>query len=205
MIRVALIDEIEVIRFGIQRLLSSVPHIEFLGAFSTIDFFYQDPAHYQTDVLLLEQIQPIPHLHLAIRQIQTFNPPSILLLLAAPLEAGTMRNLFQLGVLGFIYKDEPLSETLVPGIHRVYEGKRYLSPEAALIPQHADLTGLTPRALQILRLLAQGLGAQQIAQELSISTRAVYAARTRLRDALGVRSDAQVVAEAIRLGLLNDR
>jgi len=54
----------------------------------------------------------------------------------------------------------------------------------------------------VLHLMARGCHVQEIAQELSITDRAVYNARKRLREILEVDTNEQIVAEAVRRGLL---
>lgn len=100
-------------------------------------------------------------------------------------------------------KDETVQELLVTAIHRVYQGSLFFSPVTSVIFRGEMEITLPPRLQQVLRLTSQGYHVPEIAQALGISTRAVYAARTRLREVLDVQNDAQLGSEALRRGLLD--
>lgn len=204
-INVAVVDDQDIIRVGIQQFLSGLPHITFTGGFASIHAFCHDAASARTDVLLLDDSLPFTDVFQAVTFVQNRRPNVAIILLGSRLSPADMHTLLKRGVQGFISKDEPLRDTLVTGIERVCEGKVHLSPEAVWINKQYDPSPLSPRLVQVLELIAQGLHVQQIARELDISTRAVYAARTRLREALGVQTDAQLGAEAIRRGLIGER
>ena len=92
---------------------------------------------------------------------------------------------------------------LVVGIQHAHARKVYLSPHAALIAGCLDSSPvLSPRLEQVLHLMARGHHVQSIARELGITDRAVYNARKRLREILDVETNEQIVAEAMRRGLL---
>ena len=156
-------------------------------------------------MLLLDNSLPFVDVFEAVRRVRACAPHTAILLLADKLNPAEMQALLKLGVLGFVCKEEPLRDTLFAGIRRVKEGKIHFSPEAALIGKLYDTAApLSERQVQVLERIARGLHIQQIALELDISARAVYAARARVREALGVTTDAQLGVEALRRGLLDE-
>jgi DNA-binding NarL/FixJ family response regulator len=204
-IHVAIIDDQDIIRFGVQQLLSTVPTISLLGSFSSIEAFCDVGVSRKVSVVLLDDTLPEVTTRRTVHSIQLAAPGARLLVLGRHLTASTIHDLLDLGVLGFICKEEPLGETLVSGIRRVHLGKLHFSPEAAAISRDIEPhPSLSPRLEQVLVLTARGLHVQAIARTLDISTRAVYAARARLRAALDVNNDAQLGSEAFRRGLLDD-
>jgi DNA-binding NarL/FixJ family response regulator len=203
-INVAVIDDLDIIRVGIQQFLSGMLQCHFVGGYATTTDFCSAPtACYSTDVIVLDDTLPDADVFQSVTRIQRVCARPAIIVLGNDLTAQTIQRLLRHGVQGFICKNEPLRDTLLVGIRRVYDGKAHFSPEAALISTQFDPpVTLSPRLTQVLELIAQGLHVQGIARELSISPRAVYAARSRLRDALGVQTDAQLGAEAMRRGLL---
>lgn len=202
-IDVALIDDQDIIRFGIQQLLAEVPTVSLLGSFASVESFGASDVCRQATVVLLDDTLPGIDTAQAVRRLQGAAPQARLLMLGRHLTAARIHTLLQQGVLGFVSKDEPLQETLVSGIRRVHLGKLHFSPEAAAISREiAHSPPLSPRLTQVLELIARGYHVQEIAQTLEISPRAVYAARTRLREALNVKNDAQLGGEAFRRGLI---
>lgn len=203
-IRVTVIDDQDLVRVGIEHLLIEVLQVEFLGGFADAESFCRSPLRHNTDVLLLDDTLPWTTVFESVSALQAACPRAALLVLGSQLNGLDMHLLLKMGVLGFITKDEPLRETLGIGIRRVYHRKVYLSPEAALITQEQMGDHLSPRLAQVLEMIAQGKHVQEIAQELDISPRAVYAARARLRETLNVQTDAQLGNEARRRGLTHD-
>ena len=201
----AVVDDQDIIRFGVQQYLSNAPFVTLCGSFADLDMFFQVPACRDADIVILDDTLPYRTVYQSVREIRNQCPETAILILGSQLDAHTIQNLIAQDVLGFVCKEEEMDGTLIMGVRRLHDRKIYLSPEAALISSQSSHGGsLSPRLLQVLSLIAQGAHIRQMALELGIGPRAVYAARARLRDALGVRTDAQVVAEAIRRGLLKD-
>jgi DNA-binding NarL/FixJ family response regulator len=107
------------------------------------------------------------------------------------------------GAHGYITKDRPLEE-LADAFHRVLSGKRYISAELAeglVDALSGDLDGagarLSDRELQVLRLMGQGMAAQEIAERLHLSGKTVATYRRRLLDKLRLNSTADLIRYAI--------
>jgi DNA-binding NarL/FixJ family response regulator len=115
------------------------------------------------------------------------------------------------GAAGYLLKD-CAAEELAVAIQAVAEGKRYLSPSIAgavvdelvkhkQAEQPSSLSELTERQVEILKLLAEGLSAQEIADSLNLSIKTVHTHRDRLMDKLKTRSIAELTKLAVREGL----
>ncbi len=203
-INVAVIDDHDVIRSGIQQILSTVHHARFIGGFPDLEAFRLDPGSSRIDVLILDDTLPFSSVYQAVRQLTAEYPHLAMIILGCKLNAGNMQTLAELGAAGFICKYDSLRDILSTAIRQVHKGQTYLSPEATFIKRDADsLQSLSPRLEQVLILIEQGLYVQQIAQELDISDRAVYSARRRLRAIFDAATDAQMIAKAIRAGVLD--
>jgi DNA-binding NarL/FixJ family response regulator len=203
-IKVAVVDDHDVICGGVREILSTVSQVEFVGGFASLREFCSFPSSSQTQVVILDDTLPQIDVLESVQRLQDHCADAAIIILGRKLTAWDIQALLKRGVLGFICIHEPLRETLTAGIRRVRDGKVHLSPEAALIYSQGDRTlKLSQRLKEILRLVACGRSTQQIAQELGMRPHAVYAARRRLRRAFDAQSDAELVAEAMRRGLLD--
>ena len=106
---------------------------------------------------------------------------------------------------GFVLK-HAAGEELVAAIEHVLEGRFYLTPRIAkdviaaiAAPPPQDDT-LTPRQLDVLRLLADGLRVKQIAAKLELSPRTVETHKYEMMEVLGVQTTAELLRHAIRRG-----
>jgi DNA-binding NarL/FixJ family response regulator len=204
MIAVVVIDDQELIRMGIQQMLAPIETIEFRGGYTSVDEFRHDPACRSVDVVLLDDTLPATIVVRAAKQILAVHPQAAIIVLGHDLTPYRIHQLLQSRVLGFICKDETVQDMLVTAIHRVYQDNLFFSPETSVLVRGEQALTLSPRLQQVLRLTARGFHVPDIAQMLGTSTRAIYAARARLREVLEVQNDAQLGSEAVRRGLLDD-
>lgn len=117
----------------------------------------------------------------------------------------------QAGAAGFLPKDAEVTE-LKFAIREVLQGRHYVSP---LIgerpPQYSamnlafDLTRLTPRQQQIVRLLGDGKSTARIAQELHVSPNTITFHRVRIRKALGIPSEWALMRYAMVVRMSEER
>ena len=106
------------------------------------------------------------------------------------------------GAHGVSLKTSPL-DTLVDGIGAVLKGENWIGADAAQILEAGESQGqLTSREAQILNMIAQGMTNAEIGKRLGISPMTVDNHRTRLMGKLGVNSRAQLLAVALKTGLL---
>jgi len=116
-----------------------------------------------------------------------------------------------IGASGFLLKDVS-PEQLVAAVRLVRSGDALLAPSITrrLIKQfaprpamagHSDLSGLTPRELEVLRLLARGLSNAELAAQLTLSEATVKTHVARILGKLGLRDRVQAVVLAYETGL----
>jgi len=129
----------------------------------------------------------------------------------------TVLTALRLGVRGFIGKTDGL-RTVGVAVRQVADGQRAVSPEleqaavralGSLAKQAREgsemRANLTPRELEILLMVSQGLTMQQVGTRLGISPRTVETHVAKLYRKLGVRTRVQAVARAAQLGLIDLR
>jgi DNA-binding NarL/FixJ family response regulator len=122
------------------------------------------------------------------------------------------RRALEAGAAGFVLKHSAPFE-LILAIRAALEGKTYLTPQLAGAVLEAttenpgaavDPVGaLTPRQLEVLKLLAEGRAAKEIASSLGISTRTVEFHKYQMMETLGIRSGGELIHFAITNGLVD--
>jgi DNA-binding NarL/FixJ family response regulator len=108
------------------------------------------------------------------------------------------KDVLAAGATALVLKEAPLAD-LVRALEAVLAGRSYLDPG---VRSQAVTGKLTPRELDVLKLLAEGLQHEEIGRRLGISSETV---RTHLRkacDRLGATTRTQAVATALRMGLI---
>lgn len=117
------------------------------------------------------------------------------------------------GIDGYIYKDADIKE-LVKAIYTVVEGKEYLNQEVTEkilsyfsgkkrnFGKTKEIQRITPRELEVIKLVAQGLTSKVVADKLFISELTVIKHRKNIIRKLGVKNFTEVVAFAIQNGLI---
>lgn len=205
-IKVAVIDDQDIIRLGVQQSLANIPYITFVAGFSDVASFCHALSGETVDVVLLDDSLPDITVFQAIQVIHEQCLQVSIVVLGSRLTANDMHRVVNCGASGIVCKNEPVQDMLLLGIRHAQAGRVYLSPGAAIIAGRIGMpeTVIAPRVQQVLHLIARGFHVQDIAQELDISPRAVYSARARLREVLGVETNEQIVVEAVRRGLLSD-
>jgi DNA-binding NarL/FixJ family response regulator len=200
MIRVVLVDDHAVVRRGLEQLLRGEPGIEVVGAAGNGVQAVEVVRSERPDVVLMDLQMPEMDGVAATRQIRAESPATHVLVLTSYSDRERLIAALDAGAAGYLLKDaEP--EELVRGIEAVARGESPLDPKAArhLLDARTQPTsvstadGLTPRELEVLQLLCQGLANKQIGRRLGISERTVKAHLTSLYQRLGVADRTQAV------------
>ncbi len=122
-------------------------------------------------------------------------------------------EVFREGASAFVMKTAS-GEELKEALQSVYRGGYYLSPqfpcdlvtvlaEAARRPKGVKGPQLTPRQREVLQLVAEGKSMKEVAAQLKLSTRTAESHKYQLMKMLAIRSNAELVQYAIKIGLIN--
>jgi len=208
-IRVMVVDDHAIIRKGIKAMLELIPDVEMVGeAENGLDAIRQDQA-LNPDVILMDLVMPTMDGIEAIREIKEKRPEAKILVLTTFAGEELVFPAIRAGALGYHLKDSS-PEALVEAIREVYRGESSLHPVVARkvlteisSPSERPPTAepLTPRELEVLRLLAQGYENREIAEQLVISE---ATARTHVSNIIGklhLASRTQAALYALKEGL----
>src|SRR5579859_4126445 len=216
-VRVLIADDQQLIRAGFRMILSVEPDIEVVGEANTGTEAVALARQLRPNVVLMDIRMPDLDGIEATRRILAECPepkPSVLILTTFDLDE-YVYDALRAGASGFLLKDTP-EHQLAAGIRTVGEGDALLAPsitrrliaEFASTPAShapAQLQELTPRELEVLKLLATGMSNNEIAAELIVSETTVKTHVTRILMKLGVRDRVQAVVFAYETGVVSPR
>ena len=161
----------------------------------------------EPDVVLLDLSMPRRNGLELLPDLRTRFPALKLLVVTMHVDRGLADLAFKAGADGFVPKESTAKE-LRAAIEAVLAGERYLSPRvprrsyrAANVAGDHSLDRLTPRQLEILKLLGEGKGGNEIAEVLNLSPRTIEFHRAGIRRELGITSEFGLVRFAIVAGL----
>jgi DNA-binding NarL/FixJ family response regulator len=206
-IRVLIVDDQALVRTGLRMILDSEPDIEVAGEAG--DGFEAIAALKETepDVVLMDVRMPNMDGLEATRRIIAPGGPRVLMLTTFDMDEYVYESL-RAGASGFLLKDAP-AEQLVGGIRAVAAGQSLLAPSVTrrLIEHYTrgaapnagapdEVSSLTARELEVLRLVARGLSNAEIADTLVIGETTVKTHVARVLMKLGLRDRIQIAIYA---------
>lgn len=213
MITVIIIDDHPVVRAGIRTVLDQTSDITVVTEGTTGAEALNLTAQHQPDVLVLDVSLPDVSGMEVTHQLQERETAPAILVLTAHNDSQTVFELLENGAMGYVLKDEAL-ETLAKAVRAAARGESWLSPTVArqvvrraVAPQNPPseappYLSLTPREMDVLRLLAQGLDNAAIAAQLVITKRTVQNHVSNIYNKLEVNSRTEAALWAIRQGVI---
>jgi DNA-binding NarL/FixJ family response regulator len=138
-----------------------------------------------------------------VREVKQASPETHVAVYTADADEVLVADALAAGAEGVVLKDSPLDD-LVRALRSIHDGRPYVDPGLApfgLVRSPAQ-TELTPREIEVLTLLAEGLSHEEIGNQLEIGVETVRTHARKAADRLGARTRTQAVATAIRLGVL---
>ena len=209
MIKVLLVDDHELVRMGIKRLLQDVQGVKVVG----------EACSGEEAVILAKELVPdmvIMDVHMpgiggleATRKMIRHNPEIKILALTIYEDEPYPSRLLQAGACGYITKGcDP--EEMIRAIRTINSGQRYISPTIAqqiaikrfTKGKDSPLDLLSERELQIMLMITQGQKVQDISKKLCLSPKTVNSYRYRIFEKLSINSDVELTLMAMRLGLI---
>jgi DNA-binding NarL/FixJ family response regulator len=212
-IRVLIADDQSLVRAGFRLVLENHADIEVVGEASNGNEAVFGAGRLGPDVVLMDIRMPELDGIAATRQITERGTARVLVLTTYDLDE-YVYDALQAGASGFLLKDTP-PDAVADGIRAVAAGEALLAPTvtrrlieefarlgAARRASPAELDELTPRELEVLRLLARGLSNAEIAAALVLSDTTVKTHVTHVLGKLRLRDRVQAVVLAYESGLV---
>ena len=211
-VRVLLADDQGLVRAGFRKLLEAEPDIEVAGEAADGAQAVDATLRLRPDVVLMDVRMPVLDGLEATRRLAGRSDARILILTTFGLDAYVFDALHA-GASGFLLKDAP-PEDLIEAVRVCAGGEALLAPAVtrAVIEEFArraprrdagpELAALTPRELEVLRLLARGLSNPEICDALVISPATAKTHVARILDKLALRDRTQAVIYAYEAGVV---
>ena len=209
MINVLLVDDHELVRTGISRILMDERGIKVIGEAGSGEDALQFCRQHEPDVVLMDMNMPGMGGMTATKRILHYCPDIKILALSVSCEEPVPTKVMQLGAAGFISKNSQPKE-MVAAIRKVYTGARHISDEVAqkmalskVNHSQNPFDDLSDRELQIMMMITQGQKVNDIADQLNVSAKTVNSYRYRMFEKLAISGDVELTHLALRHGMID--
>jgi DNA-binding NarL/FixJ family response regulator len=210
MIRIAIVDDHDLVRAGVRSLLEQDGRFQVIGETGDGQEAIRLVTATRPDVVLMDVHLPGGLSGLDATETIARDCPEVKVIILTQYENREyIRRAIRIGARGYLLKRSVASQ-LTDAILTVHAGQRYLHPSVAdelvdlvtagrsIEDTEDDYDRLTPREKQVFTLLAEGKTSREIAEYLTISLKTAMTHRTNLMEKLNLHSRAELIRYAIR-------
>lgn len=208
--RVFIVDDHEVVREGLRTVLKKDPAMSIVGMSEDTVDLVKKLKKAQADVVILDISMPNRSGLDALKDLRQLYPKTRVLILSMHPEERFAVRAFRAGASGYLNK-QTAGEELIKAIQRIKSGRKYVS--AGLAEQLAEEldhksssqlhTDLSDREFDVMRLIAMGEAASDIAKKLHLSVNTVSTYRTRILEKMRVKTTAELTRYALEHRLID--
>lgn len=206
--KVFVVDDHPIVRQGLALLINQEPDLSVSGEAEEAHTALKRIAASSPDVVIVDISLNGPDGLEVIKAIRASDPSLPLLVLSMHDEAVYAERALRAGANGYIMKQEA-TETVLVALRRILNREIYVSERVANKLLHQFISGtatakrspvsdLTDRELEVFRLIGEGHGTRQIAEELHLSVKTVESYQAHLKEKLSLRSGRELVQHAIQ-------
>ena len=210
--RIVIAEDYTIVRQGLKSLLDSFSDFEVVGEAVDGKEAIEAVGGLKPDLILMDLSMPKTDGITAIKEIKRCLPETKILALTVHKTEGHVRMALESGADGYILKDASCTELEI-AIRNILDGKSYLSPEisdgvirgylSGVKDKTETMTGnLTPREVEVLKLIAEGYKSKEISDYLSISINTVDKHRANLMRKLDLHNASALTTFALKEGLV---
>lgn len=213
---ILIIDDHPLFREGLKSLISQNPHFRVVGEAGTGAEGIRILKELKPDIVLVDISLPDMSGLEVTRDIVGAYPGVHVLIVSMHSKIDYVSEAFEAGAIGYVLK-ESAGERLVQGLETVCRGEYFIDsslsrgivkrlinlPREQIKVQDKGYASLTVREQQILRMLAEGLSAKDIAASLYLSPKTVENHRANIMEKLDLHSTIELVRYAAKLGLID--
>lgn len=202
-IRILIADDHEVMRDGLAAVLESEPDITIAGQAENGRQAVEKFHELKPDLVLMDLAMPEMDGVEAILEIRRGSPDALIVVLTTYDGDEDVFRALESGAKGYLLKDCS-TEDLVGAIRKIAAGGTHVSEHASAQLAGRAMAGaaVSPREVEVLRLIAAGKSNKEIASLLFISEGTVKTHVINIHNKLGVRDRTEAVVTAIRRGIL---
>ena len=209
-INVLLVDDLDLVRTGIKKMLDTVPGIKVVGEASSGEEALTQARKLNPDVVLMDVRMPGIGGYEATRKLIRAHPDMKVLVVTVCDNDFYPARLLQVGAAGYLTKGATMEE-MVQAIRSVQHGQRYISPDIAarLAFRHVSdeedspFKSLSERELQVVLMITKGMKVQDIAKKLFLCAKTINSYRYRTFEKVGVKNDVELTLLAMKHKLID--
>ncbi len=213
MINIFLVDDHDLVRTGIRRILEDFSGIKVVGEASSGEAAVAWCRQHRCDIIFMDMNLPGIDGIETTRRILRVDPAARIIMLTVHTDDPVPAMVMKAGAWGYLTKGAS-AEEMIKAIREVFSGHRYLESDIAQMMALVNLPGgrksdaggnpfaaLAERELQISAMISQGMKVGDIAERLAISPKTVNSYRYRVFRKLGIGGDVELTRLALRYGL----
>jgi len=202
-IRILAVDDHAIVRDGIARLVATQPDMELVAEASDGREAVEQFRKHRPDITLMDLQMPNMCGIDAINAIRSELPEARIVVLTTYAGDVQVQRALQAGAQGYLLKGS-LRKELLETIRAVHGGHKRLTAEiAAEIAEHAMDTGLTPREISVLKLIAGGNANKEIAAQLHLTEESVKGYVKNILFKLGANDRTHAVTIGLKRGIID--
>jgi len=211
-VRIVIIDDHPMVRAGLSLRIQAERNLSVCGFAESEEEGLQVIKSSQPDLAIVDiSLKNSNGIELT-KQIKSHFPKVRVLVISGFQESLYAERALRAGAYGYLNKQEP-EEKIIEAIQAIANGERYVSPALAQRLMMQALSGdtsdntpaekLTDREMEIFRLIGQGHGTGEIAQQLYLSTRTIDSHRDNIKRKLAIKTAAELNHQAVQWVLEN--
>jgi DNA-binding NarL/FixJ family response regulator len=206
--RILVVDDHPIVRQGLALLLNREPDLVVCGEAEEASGAMHVLASARPDVLIVDISLNGPDGLDLLKNIRTTHPTLPVLILSMHDESVYAERALRAGANGYIMKQEA-TDTVLVALRRILAGEIYVSDHIAnkLLKHYitgsgtlrnSSISDLSDRELEVFRLIGEGHGTRQIAEELHLSVKTVESYQAHIKEKLSLRSARELMQRAIQ-------
>ncbi len=207
-LKIMLAEDHTILREGLRNLIECQPDMKVIGEAENGKVAIERAQTLGPDIIIMDVAMPGLSGIEATRQIKAMNPDIQIVALSAFEKPGYVLGMIKAGASAYLLKDYLFDELLI-AIQAAAKGDSYLCPKIANVivrvacaTNRPSVPELNEKELDLVKRLAEGLSAKDIAMQLGLSVKTVEGRRRRLLHMLNIDSVAELVHYAIVEGLI---
>lgn len=206
--RILVVDDHPIVRQGLALMINREPDLVVCGEAEDVSAAMHVLASARPDVMILDISLNGPDGLDLLKNIRTTHPTLPVLILSMHDETIYAERALRAGANGYIMKQEATEKVLV-AVRRILGGEIYVSDRIAnkmlkhyiagsSVRGTSSVADLSDRELEVFRLIGEGHGTRQIAEELHLSVKTVESYQAHIKEKLSLRSARELVQHAIQ-------
>lgn len=208
-INIILADAQLLIRVGLRHLLASNPAYHIIGEVAYEDDLLELLTQQESQVVILDYAQSENFSTETIQKIKKVSPHTNILIISADEDRKSIYRVIEDGINSYLTK-ECQEKEILDAVEATIKGEKFFCNNVLnhilekSFPRepNCEPTPLTPREIEVVKLVANGLIAKEIADELNLSTHTIYTHRKNIMKKLNINNASEMVMYAVNNGIV---